>query len=81
MMARQHSLADGIIGVRLDQRERLLIAAPLGIVAAVAMAFSMPWHVGGARRMGCRCHLRRRVSVDVRRRARRNRHAARASNT
>ena len=42
MIARQRSLADGIIGVRLDQRERLLIAAPLGIVAAVALAFFYP---------------------------------------
>ena len=42
MMARQRSLADGIIGVGLDQRERLLIAAPLGIVAAVPLAFFYP---------------------------------------
>jgi len=45
MIARQRSLADGIIGVRLDQRERLLIAAPLGIVAAVALAFFCPWQL------------------------------------
>jgi uncharacterized membrane protein len=45
MTARQHSLADGIIGVRLDQRERLLIAAPLGIAAAVALAFFCPWQL------------------------------------
>jgi uncharacterized membrane protein len=45
MMARKHSLADGIIGVRLDQRERLLIAAPLGIAAAAALAFFCPWQL------------------------------------
>ena len=45
MIARQRSLADGIIGLRLDQRERLLIAAPLGIVAAVALAFFCPWQL------------------------------------
>ena len=45
MIARQHALADGAIGVRLDQRQRLLIAAPLGIVAAVAIAFFCPWQL------------------------------------
>jgi uncharacterized membrane protein len=45
MIARQHSLADGIIGVRLDQRERLLIAAPLGAVAGGALAFFSPWQL------------------------------------
>ena len=45
MIARQHPLADGIVGVRLDQRERLLIAAPLGIAASVALAFLCPWQL------------------------------------
>jgi uncharacterized membrane protein len=45
MIARQHSVADGVIGVRLDQRERLLIAAPLGIAAAAALAFFCPWQL------------------------------------
>lgn len=45
MNARQHRLADSIIGVRLDQRQRLLIAAPLGIVAAVVISFFCPWQL------------------------------------
>lgn len=45
MIARQHTLADSVIGVRLDQRQRLLIAAPLGIVAAVPIAFVCPWQL------------------------------------
>jgi uncharacterized membrane protein len=45
MIARRHAFADGAIGVRLDQRQRLLIAAPLGIVAAVALALFCPWQL------------------------------------
>lgn len=45
MTARRHALANSIIGVRLDQRQRLLIAAPLGIVAGVALAFVCPWQL------------------------------------
>lgn len=45
MIARRHTLAHSVIGVGLDQRERLLIAAPLGIVTAVALAFSCPWQL------------------------------------
>jgi uncharacterized membrane protein len=45
MTARQHALADSIVGVRLDQRRRLLVAAPLGIGTAVAIAFVGPWQL------------------------------------
>jgi len=45
MIARRHTLADGAIGVRLDQRQRLLIAAPLGIVTAVVVALFFPWQL------------------------------------
>jgi uncharacterized membrane protein len=45
MTARQHTLADSVIGVRLDQRQRLLVAAPLGVVATVALAFVCPWQL------------------------------------
>jgi uncharacterized membrane protein len=45
MIDRRRTLADGAIGVRLDQRQRLLIAAPLGIVAAVVIAFFCPWQL------------------------------------
>ena len=44
-MIARHTLADGAIGVRLDQRQRLLIAAPLGIVAGVVIAFFCPWQL------------------------------------
>ena len=44
-MIARHTLADGAIGVRLDQRQRLLIAAPLGIVAAVVIAIFSPWQL------------------------------------
>lgn len=46
MNRRQHrSLADGAVGVHLDQRQRLLIAAPLGAVAATVTAFFCPWQL------------------------------------
>jgi uncharacterized membrane protein len=45
MIARKHTLADGAMGVRLDQRQRLLIAAPLGIVAAGVTAVFCPWQL------------------------------------
>ena len=44
-MIARHTLADGAIGVRLDQRQRLLIAAPLGVVAGVGTAFFAPWQL------------------------------------
>jgi uncharacterized membrane protein len=35
----------GNVSVRLDQRHRLLIAAPLGSIAATATAFELPWQL------------------------------------
>ena len=45
MNARQHPFADSIIGVRLHQRQRLLIAAPLGVVAGVVISLFYPWQL------------------------------------
>lgn len=45
MTRRQRSLAEGIAGVKLDQRERLLIAAPIGIAVGVGTAFGCPWQL------------------------------------
>ncbi len=42
---RPRSLANRALGVRLDQRGRLLVAATLGIAAAVATAFFCPWQL------------------------------------
>lgn len=47
MISRRATLAHSIIGVRLDQRERLLIAAPLGAAAVVILAFFCPWQLAG----------------------------------
>ncbi|MEY2583076.1 MAG: hypothetical protein QOE09_2925 [Ilumatobacteraceae bacterium] len=44
-MIRTRSLEDGVVGVKLDQRQRLLIAAPLGIAVAIGMAFRCPWQL------------------------------------
>ncbi|MEO7371518.1 MAG: DUF1345 domain-containing protein [Ilumatobacteraceae bacterium] len=33
------------MGTRLDQRERLLIAAPLGVAAAISVSFRFPWQL------------------------------------
>jgi uncharacterized membrane protein len=45
-MTTPHPLpGDGVMGVRLDQRERLLLAAPLGIVAGCVVAFLFPWQL------------------------------------
>jgi uncharacterized membrane protein len=41
---RSRAPADGI-AVRLDQRQRLLIAAPLGLVAATTVALFLPWQL------------------------------------
>lgn len=38
------STADGV-AVRLDQRQRLLVAAPLGLAAATVIAFLLPWQL------------------------------------
>ncbi len=45
MNVRQHTLANGAFGVRLDQRQRLLIAAPLGTGAAVGVSLFCPWQL------------------------------------
>jgi uncharacterized membrane protein len=45
MTAWQHTLADSVIGVRLDQRQRLSVAAPLGVGTAVALSFVCPWQL------------------------------------
>ena len=45
MTRKQRSLADGIAGVKLDQRERLLIAAPIGLAVGAAAAFACPWQL------------------------------------
>jgi uncharacterized membrane protein len=45
MIARHRTLADGVLGVRLDQRQRLLVAGPLGIVASVIAAYFCPWQL------------------------------------
>ena len=49
MIGRRRSRVDtasgGAIGVHLDQRQRLLIAAPLGAVAATVVAFVGPWQL------------------------------------
>jgi uncharacterized membrane protein len=42
---RPRSVGHGAIGVHLDQRQRLLIAAPLGAVAATVAAFFCPWQL------------------------------------
>jgi uncharacterized membrane protein len=41
----QRSLAEGVAGVKLDQRERLLIAAPIGLAVGVGAAFVCPWQL------------------------------------
>jgi uncharacterized membrane protein len=46
MTRRRHRpLAKGARGVHLDQRQRLLIAASLGVAAATAAAFFFPWQL------------------------------------
>jgi uncharacterized membrane protein len=49
MTGRDRSLVDGArggaMGVHLDQRKRLLIAAPLGVLAGTAAAFFSPWQL------------------------------------
>jgi uncharacterized membrane protein len=42
---RPRSVADGPVGVHLDQRQRLLMAAPLGVVAATVVAIFCPWQL------------------------------------
>ncbi|MGZ4766070.1 MAG: DUF1345 domain-containing protein [Ilumatobacteraceae bacterium] len=44
MMGRSRRSADQA-AVRLDQRERLLIAAPLGVATATVVAFFFPWQL------------------------------------
>ena len=45
MTRKQRSLAEGVAGVKLDQRERLLIAAPIGLAVGVGAAFACPWQL------------------------------------
>ncbi len=44
-MTPRRSSTDGVAGVKLDQRERLLIAAPLGIAVGLGAAFVFPWQL------------------------------------
>jgi uncharacterized membrane protein len=43
-MTRARSLED-VVGVKLDQRERLSIAAPLGLAVGIGLAFLVPWQL------------------------------------
>lgn len=49
MTSRHRGLVDGApggaMGVHLDQRQRLLIAAPLGVAAGTVTAFIAPWQL------------------------------------
>jgi uncharacterized membrane protein len=48
-MTPRRSTPDGVgvgaVGVKLDQRDRLLIAGPLGIAVGVGTAFACPWQL------------------------------------